>query len=99
MFEWCNYNKLDINWSKTYLMFITNKRIVMSKQITIRNVSVQVVEDFKLLGITLDNKLNFANHSSLLKKIINRKLFSIKKQKCFKKLIKSLIIIRITETP
>ena len=64
LFEWYNYNKLDINWSKTYFMFVTNKRIVLPKEITIRNVSVQVVEDFKLLGITIDNKLNFTKHSS-----------------------------------
>ena len=38
-FEWCIYNKLDINWSKTYLKFVTNKRIVMPKEIAIRNVS------------------------------------------------------------
>ena len=24
--EWCEYNKMDINWSKTYFMFVTNKR-------------------------------------------------------------------------
>ena len=23
--DWCKYNKLDINWSKTKLMFVTNK--------------------------------------------------------------------------
>ena len=33
---------------------------------------------FKLLGVTIDNKLNFAEHSSNVKKLINRKLYSIK---------------------
>ena len=58
-------------------MFVTNKRIVLPKEITKRNVSVQVLEDFKLLGITIDNKLSFTKHSSLLKKIINRNFFFI----------------------
>ena len=26
--EWCNYNRLYINWTKTYIMFITNNRKV-----------------------------------------------------------------------
>ena len=37
------------------------------------------MSDFKLLGITIDNELNFTKHSSFKKKIINRKLFSIKR--------------------
>jgi hypothetical protein len=28
LFDWCTYNKLDINWSKTFFMFVTNKRII-----------------------------------------------------------------------
>ena len=42
-------------------------------------IKVEVVETFKLLGVTLDNKLNFLEHCSNLKKVINRKLFSIKR--------------------
>jgi len=37
------------------------------------------VTSFKLLGVTLDNKLTFTEHCSNLKKIINRKLYSIKR--------------------
>ena len=33
--EWSKFNKLDINWSKTYFMFVTNKRIKLPKEITI----------------------------------------------------------------
>ena len=84
LLEWCEFNKLDLNWSKTYFMFITNKRIKLPTEITINSnntvrVSVKVIESFKLLGVTLDNKLNFSEHCTNLKKIINRKLFSIKR--------------------
>ena len=24
--EWCKFNRIDINWSKTKIMFVTNKR-------------------------------------------------------------------------
>ncbi len=79
--DWCKYNKLDINWSKTFFMFVTNKRTKnkLPKQIVINGVQVEVVESFKLLGVTIDNKLNFTKYTSDLRKIINRKLFSIKR--------------------
>ena len=40
---------------------------------------VQVVESFKLLGVTIDNKLNFTKYTADIRTIINRKLFSIKR--------------------
>ena len=61
---WCRRNRLDINWSKTFFMFCTNKRIKLPKEIIVDGVKVQVVESFKLLGVTIDNKLNFLQHAS-----------------------------------
>ena len=40
---------------------------------------IQCVSEFKLLGITIDNKLNFNAHVTKLCHCINSKLFSIKK--------------------
>ena len=88
LLEWCSNNKLDLNWSKTFFMFITNRRVKLPKEIIVFDkivnnkkliIKVEVVETFKLLGVTLDNKLNFLEHCSNLKKVINRKLFSIKR--------------------
>ena len=81
LFAWCNFNKLDINWSKTFFMFITNKRInkELPTKIQVDNILVDVVTDFKLLGITIDNKLNFEKYTTQLRAIINRKLYSIKR--------------------
>ena len=86
LLEWCDFNKLDINWSKTYFMFVTNKRIKPPKEIIIDtkivnnktvDIKVSVVTSFKLLGVTLDNKLTFIEHCSNIKKIVNKKLYSI----------------------
>ena len=81
LINWCKYNKLDLNWSKTYFMFITNKRIKnkLPKHITIDGNDVEVVESFKLLGVTIDNKLTFSKYCSDVKKNINIKIFSIKR--------------------
>jgi len=80
LLDWCDHNKLDLNWSKTYFMFVTNKRVKLPDEISINpQIIVKVVKTFKLLGVTIDNKLNFTEHCSNLKKIINRKIFSIKR--------------------
>ena len=35
LLEWCEFNKLVINWSKTYFMFVTNKRVKLPKEINL----------------------------------------------------------------
>ena len=84
--EWCDFNKLDINWSKTYFMFVTIKLpkeiVVGSKAVNDKcdEIKVSVVNNsFKLLGLTIDNMLTFVEHCSNLKKIVNKKLYSIKR--------------------
>jgi len=80
MIEWCSFNKLDINWSKTFFMIITNQmKKLFPTEILIGDIAVQVVDKFKLLGVTIDNKLNFDKYSSDLRKSINFKLYSIKR--------------------
>ena len=77
--EWCKHNRLYINWSKTYLMIITNKRVNMPKSIDFDDISIEVVDHFKLLGVTIDNKLQFNKFVSLQCSQINKKMYSIKK--------------------
>jgi hypothetical protein len=61
-------------------MFISNKRgIKYPTSILIDNESVEVVDNFKLLGVNIDNKLNFKKHVSNICVQINQKLFSIKR--------------------
>jgi hypothetical protein len=88
LLDWCQFNKLAINWSKTFFMFVTNKRVKLPNEITVdtklvndknEDIKVSVVNSFKLLGVTIDNKLNFTEHCSNLKKIVNKKLNSIKR--------------------
>ena len=48
LLDWCYFNKLDINWSKTFFMFLTNKRVKLPKEIIVNSVKVSVVTSFKL---------------------------------------------------
>ena len=75
--EWCKYNHLYINWSKTFIMFITNKRIAPPDFVDFDNNRIMVVSKFKLLGVTIDDKLNFHSHVANTCLSINRKLYSI----------------------
>jgi hypothetical protein len=59
LIKWCHFNKFDINWKKSEIMFITNKKsIQLPEYILIGSQQVKVVNEFKLLGIIIDNKLN-----------------------------------------
>ena len=75
LLEWCDINKMDINWSKTFFMIITNQRFKHPTTIEVLNINIEVVKTFKLLGVLIDDKL-FVHQT---KKDIYKKLFSIKK--------------------
>ena len=35
LLEWCKFNKFNLNWSKTYFMFISDKRVKLQTEIEI----------------------------------------------------------------
>ncbi|RNA04729.1 RNA-directed DNA polymerase from mobile element jockey-like [Brachionus plicatilis] len=68
-----------LNWDKTKIMIIHNKKnIVIPASFSFRSFEIEVVPEFKLLGVIIDNKLNFTSHVNNLKATINKKLNSIK---------------------
>ncbi len=78
LLAWCTHNRLDINWTKTFLMVVTNKLIKIPPSFTFNNIEIKCVEEFKLFGVTIDSKLNFNKHISIISHTINSKLFAIK---------------------
>ena len=81
LIDWCKFNRLDINWSKTFFMFITNKRVSLPSTISLKNLNcdVKVVDSFKLLGVEIDNKLSFQKYVANVKLTVLRKMYSIKR--------------------
>jgi hypothetical protein len=80
LMEWCEHNQLFVNWSKTYFMFVTNKPgVKLPTEIPIDGIKIQVVNSFRLLGVTLDTKLDFVEHASNIAKSATNKLFAIKR--------------------
>ena len=58
-------------------MFITTKRkhsISLPKTIKIDGVDIQVVQSFKLLGVTLDSKFRFNKYANDIKLTATRKM-------------------------
>jgi hypothetical protein len=77
--DWVSYNGMAINWEKTKIMFLTKAKVKFPKLINICGSNVEVVSDFKLLGICIDNSLTFGKYVDSLKKSVNTKLYSISK--------------------
>lgn len=51
----------------------------LRKSLFVQGVKVEVVREFKLLGVIVDDQLNFNAHVKSLKSSVNRKVFSTKK--------------------
>ena len=59
LIDWYNHNNLFINWSKTFIMFVSHRRVDLPSCLSFGSFSVEVVSKFKLLGIWLGSKLIF----------------------------------------
>ena len=79
LIDWCNINRLDLNWTKTYFLFIKNKRYLYPTEIDLYGNKVEVIDTFKILGVEIDSTLCFDSFITSIKKIVIKKLYSIKK--------------------
>ena len=60
--KWLKVNKLSLNINKThYMVFTTKRKIMAGVVINIEGHVINEVDSTKLLGIYLDNKLNWKN--------------------------------------
>ena len=62
LYDWCNFNNLTINPSKTKWMLFTNNKVPQSPEIYIHNKKIEQVKNFKYLGLHLDDKLKHYTH-------------------------------------
>ena len=60
---WCQSKGLNISALKTKIVMFTNKRKwSLPKDLTVNNTPIELADSAKLLGVTLDSKLNFNKH-------------------------------------
>ena len=88
--KWSQSNRLSINISKTKYMIFNKSVKSMNSIIKIGNDEVYQVDSFKLLGVIIDNNLNYKEHINNLTKKINKSIGIINKIKFF--LLKSTLI-------
>ena len=74
--DWCESNFLVLNVSKTKEMVVDFRRKKSPVQfIMMKGEPIEMVDDYKYLGVVLDNKLNWASHADLVYKKIQTRLF------------------------
>ena len=82
--DWCESNFLVLNVSKTKEMVVDFRRKKSPVQpIMMKGEPIEMVDDYKYLGVVLDNKLNWASHADLVYKKIQTRLFFLRKLKSF----------------
>ena len=78
--KWFNQNKLSLNLKKTKFMVFSNlkqEEVVLS----IDGVDIERVNEFKFLGVVLDDKLTWKNHIAHVKSKVAKSLFILNKVK------------------
>ena len=63
--EWLNINKLSLNKSKTKYMISKNQQANIVKPILqIDGITIETVDHFNFLGLTLDSRITWHNHTA-----------------------------------
>ena len=94
---WLNANRLSLNIEKTAFSVYSNKKSLEVPPVKIRNHNISLVSTVKFLGINIDNKLLFKNHTANVCRKISRsysilyKLSQFLPQSILKKLYYSMI--------
>ena len=105
--DWCECNYLNLNVKKTKEMFIDFRKIRSYDPLVIMNEGVEAVENYKYLGVYIDNQLNFShNVNHVYKKAVQRLHFvrilhDIKVDRCiltlfYRSVIESILSFCIT---
>lgn len=82
--KWCTENYLTLNVKKTKEIIIDFR--ILKEPITnlqIHGEVVEILNSYKYLGLTLDNKINWHSYIEVLCKKIHKRLFLLKKLRSF----------------
>ena len=76
--NWLHANKLPLNLTKTHCIVFSSKRkyvdVNLTDQVLIDDVPLNRVSSAKFLGVTLDEKLNWNEHVSCIKKKVSKSI-------------------------
>ena len=77
MKKWFDINKLKLNIEKTKILPYINYGIL--KDITIDNIKIDIVNNYKFLGIYLDSQMTYKKHINYLSNKLSKIIYTIKK--------------------
>ena len=80
---WLDVNKLSLNVKKSKMMIFYNRKKPITPDIKLNNIPVEEVDNFKFLGITIDNTLSWNTHTSLLATKLSKAVFVLNRLKHF----------------
>ena len=77
--EWCKVNKILLNREKTKHMYIGPDRRIKGEpeEFVVNDVTIERVQNFKYLGVILDDKLIFDKNIERMNSTVNGKLISL----------------------
>lgn len=80
IYEWLCYSKLALNVNKSKAMLISsNKSLVLSHPIYLNEQAIEIVSEFKYLGIIVDSNMLFIQHFESVLKKLNSKFYVLKR--------------------
>lgn len=98
--EWFDFNRLTVNWRKTNGMIINRNADKPSDFcFEVRGKKVEFVPEFKLLGLTIDQRLTFDSHIAVIRKKINYKSYLISKTRSFFPLAFRITLHKLLDLP
>ena len=74
VFDWCNYNKMSLNPSKSEYMLFTNRKVPYEPQIVLGGDRIERKSSVKYLGIHIDSGLRFSSHVDNIKTALSRRI-------------------------
>ena len=82
--RWCGLNFLQINATKTKEMIVDFRRKPPhTPPVNIQGLNIDIVEDYKYLGVHLNNKLDWSTHTSALYRKGQSRLFLLRRLRSF----------------
>ena len=81
---WCELNHLQLNVAKTKELVVDMRRTKAPvTPVSIQGVNVDIVEDYKYLGVYLDNKLDWAKNTQAVYKKGQSRLYFLRRLRSF----------------
>ena len=82
--DWTKSQKMVLNSQKTKAMIINfTKKYQFTTRINLEDQNLEIVQQMKILGTTIDNKLNWDKNTDEIIKKVNKRMLLLKKIKSF----------------